>query len=157
MKYWLTALSLCALAALRWLMPVQGTDVAQLQPVELVAFSVENGTILMETDTGDQGTGPSLKAAAANLTETAQGHIFLETVNYVLLEESAQALLPEIVQSHIRPSTLVLRCEGDVDLEQAAEFLAVHTPQTTLWDWKLNPDPLEVLGEEEGRLYLETR
>ena len=154
MKHWLILLSIAALTALGGLLPFTGADVAQLKPVELVLLSREGTILTVETDTGDRGTGADLKTAFEDLKATADGQIFLETVNDLLLDESALDLLPQIVESQIRPSTRVVQTRGEMNPETAVDFLTVHSPNTTLWDWKLAPGPLEVLEEREGRLYL---
>ena len=48
-------------------LPVQGTDVGELIPVEVIAVSEFDGRVVVRTDTGDQGTGNTLQAAFEDL------------------------------------------------------------------------------------------
>lgn len=153
MKYWAWYIGAVVLvAALGW-MPFQGTDVARLQPVELISVSQEENRVLVETDTGDSGRGETLELALEDLKNSTPGEIFLETAEYLLITPEGQSLLPELTKT-LRPSCKVCLREGIVDLEEAAAYLSAHEPWLTLQDYRTGEKNLPTLRMEGGRGHL---
>ncbi len=143
---WLAALLLAAGFGSRLF---AASDVAKLQPVEVLRIQKEAGGILVETDTGEQGRGGSLEEAFENLKECASGDIFLDTVEFVLLQDASIA--PELI-AYLRPACQVCLERGRADLKKAAAFLDVHRPKATLMNCRKEPIP--TLVSEEGRMEL---
>lgn len=150
MKRWIGLLAGFAAALL--LAPSQDTDIASLQPVELLYVYIEEGWVTVETDTGDLGAGEDLEGAMEDLKATASGEIFLETAQYLLITEPAEGYLPELKQI-LRPAAQILRAEGEPDLEGAAKYLSVHKSGLALKDWQVGVE-LPKLTIKEGRYYL---
>ena len=126
-----------------------GEDLETLKPVCLLEVSWKKGSVMLRTDTGDYGTGASLQSALKDMEETSSGRIFLETADFLLLEGNAEALLPEIWEK-LRPAVRVCRTEEKLDLRQAAEYLSVHLPETTLGGMEREGDiPPELIKEGE--------
>jgi hypothetical protein len=71
---------LCFVSMLLW-KPFEATDVAQLKPVEVIRVSTFAGGVLVETDTGDSGVGRDIERAIADLKQTTDGDVFLDTVD----------------------------------------------------------------------------
>ena len=71
----------------------RGTDLGSLRPVELVQLTEEKGILVLKTDTGDSGWGLTLGQAVAKLKETTPGQIYLDTADYLLLEEIIVVLI----------------------------------------------------------------
>lgn len=147
MKKWMLAL-----AALIWFTPVKGTDVGKLLPVELVSLRREGETLRMETDTGDFGMGDTLEEAMEDLKRTAQGQIFLETADYLLLSPDSQSVWPELL-GYFRPGTLAYQTVNAVDPEEAAQYLRTRRAGIPLNRME-EAGPLPVIKEEEGRVEL---
>ncbi|MBQ3215530.1 MAG: hypothetical protein IJB11_05360 [Oscillospiraceae bacterium] len=126
-----------------------GRDVARLQPMEVLAVTMEDDGVRIETDTGDAGRGANLEAAIDNLKSTTSGEIFLDTAEYLLIA-GCEPLLPELA-AHLRPSCQVCLVEGEVELESVAQFLKIHQPELTLAEYRGGIRTLKTLKEEKGR------
>ena len=150
MKRWLFA---AAVALLLPMLPNPGTELGELHPVSLLLVELDEKVIQLETDTHMIGRGETLDAALRNLEETTPGHIFLDTAENLVLRTGTKFLLPELCQL-LRPGASVCVAEGEVKLDEAAEFLNFHTPDTTLLD-VLHAESIPILHEREGRYLLE--
>lgn len=135
------------------LLPFSGTDVAKLQPVEVIRISKSEGEIRVETDTGGGGKGTDLASAFADLKETTAGEVFLETAEHLLISSNAQDLLPTLAE-YLRPSCNIYIESGAADLAQTAKYLAAHESGVTLSDYRAGIRALPVLQTEEGRMQL---
>lgn len=153
MKRWLCCIAAIILAAILGGMPFGGTDVAKLQPVELIRVSKFRERILVETDTGDRGIGSDLAGAFADLKQTTGGQVFLDTAENLLLSHEAENLLPELTE-FLRPACNVCLEQGQVDLEEAATFLSAHEPAMTLLDYQAGERELPVLTIDKGDMRL---
>lgn len=134
------------------MLPSPGTELGELHPVSLLLIQNEGNSIRLTTDTEEVGQGETLDMAIRDLRETASGHLFLETVETLLIEEKAQYLLPELHQL-LRPNVRVCRPEGAVNVEEAAAYLSTHLPERMLKD-ALPGKPIPVLYGKEGRYLL---
>ncbi len=150
MKRWIALLA--GFAAAMLIAPSQDTDIASLQPVELLYIYKEGGRVTVETDTGDLGAGGDLQGAMEDLKNTTPGEVFLDTAQYLLITESAEAYLPELKQI-LRPAAQVLRTEAEPDLETAVKYLSVHRSGLALKDWRAGMT-IPKLTIKEGRYYL---
>ena len=70
-----------------------GTDIGMLIPVETVFIQKLENEIVIETDSGDRGAGATMKQAAEDLKEKADGVIYLDTADYLILNREAEDLL----------------------------------------------------------------
>ena len=148
MRRWL--LMLCGLLLASWLSPVKGTDVGELRPVELLQVYRKGDKVIMSTDTGDVGTGTTLKAAWKNLKETTPGAIFLETADYLLLTVETEELLSELSRL-LRPGAEVCLVERAVDEKEATAWLAAHPPGVPLRSVRYGGKTAPLLCLTEGR------
>lgn len=133
--------------------PFSGTDVGQLQPVQLVKVTAQRGTVEITTDTGDMGRGKTVREAFDDLQQTSSKKIFMETAEYLLIDRAAETILPDITNI-LRPSCAVCLVEDEMDLTVAAEFLNHHLPELTLLDYCTGKHDLPVLVLKEERMYL---
>ncbi len=131
----------------------EASDVAKLQPVELIRISWLGNDILVEMDTGEQGHGATLAEAFADLKEKTTGDIFLDTADQVLLTRETEELIPELLE-FLRPACRVCLEDGSADLEKAAAFLDTHQPEITLMDCQNMSRQLPVLVTREGTMKL---
>lgn len=131
------------------LIPQKGMDVGKLLPVELVYLDRQE-QYTIETDTGDVGRGKSLKEAFDDLEKTAKGVIYLDTADYLLVSEAAEAELNGM-KAYLKPKTQICLSAEKVDLAEAALFLAVHNPGATLGE---HSEEMPELYTEKGGLKL---
>ena len=125
MRKWLTAAAVCGVLALvSSAMPFQGRDVAQLIPVEALVISMEEGTIIL--DGGDCcGMGETWEAAWEDLHRGAEGTVFLNTAEYVVLTDTAMQLLETVVwNENLRPAAEIYGAQGvRSDPKEVASYL----------------------------------
>lgn len=151
MKKWLLLLFLGVL--LLW-KPFEATDVARLKPVEVIRLSTFAGGVLVETDTGDSGVGATIEKAIADLKNTTDGDVFLDTVDRLLISPTAVSLLPDL-GAYLRPGCNVCIEMGRVELESVGAYLNIHEPGVTLQDHRAGQTALPVLYVVDGRMYLD--
>lgn len=134
------------------LLPETGTDVGKLIPVEVVAISERNGVVSVDTDTGDTGKGKTLDAAIADMRSGASGVIYLDTAEYLLLEEGMESSL-NTAERHLKDGTRLCYAADGISLEGIANFLSVHKPRVTL---KTVSESIQIqtITEENGRYRL---
>lgn len=148
MKY---LLYICILLA-AVLVPDKGMDVGKLIPVEVVMISEDRGSITLHTDTGDSGIGNTLDAAISDLKAGASGVIYLDTAEYLLLENGMENQLNAIGR-HLKGVVRLCHASEGISLEAVADFLSVHRPEVTLKtvsDYSAIP----IIWEENGRYRL---
>jgi len=124
-----------AAAALRLtgLLPFQTTDVARLKPVEALVISVEQGEIVFRGEEC-QGRGTTWEEAWTDLEQSAEGTVFLDTAEQVVLVGQAADLLAGAAWSEqLRPAANVCICIGEApEPEAAAAYLSAHAGGLTL-------------------------
>lgn len=133
--------------------PRERYDVGKLKPVEVVLLFKERNAVVMSTDTGDMGIGRTVSEAYENLKETSAGIIFLDTADYLLVEESAA---DEVVMLHqwLKPSVRMCFAQRGTDLKAAAEYLSTHPPATELKEYGASQS-MEKLTLRNGRMFLQ--
>lgn len=150
-RLWLFAALLAA--AILGRTPSAGMDVGKLQPVQVVCLARGEGNVSVWTDTGDWGAGPDLKAAVEDMKACAAGEIFLETADHLLLMPDCLELL-EDAAALLRPSCSLCLLEGEPDMEQIGQFLALHAPTVTLMEYRAGWGQLQTLKTADGRMTL---
>lgn len=149
MKKWLMLLGAAAVL----LFPSrEGTELGELLPVELICISREENQTAVRTDTGDCGKGRTLAEAVEDLKQHAAGTIYLDTADYVIL--SREIPWQELLRV-LRPSTEVCYGEEIGDLQEAAAWLRIHSPEVSFRDLRSGLGTIPELQEKEGRLHLE--
>ncbi len=151
MRRWL--LYALALAIAFAVSPFTATDVGKLRPVEVVRLTQRGGQVLLQTDTGDEGIGEDVDAALENLKESTAGDIFLETADHLLVEPGCAAWIKPL-SMHLRPSCSICWQTGELELEDAAEFLSIHRPQMTLQAWRGGNGKIPSLRIQKERMEL---
>ena len=135
-----------------WFVPVEGANIGNLHPVEVVLVTKEEGRAVLMTDTGDIGKGETAVEALADLKKTTPGTVYLDTAEYLLIGENADALVEEL-RPYLKTSVKVCEAENEVNLVEAAEYLRVHGTFVQLKDYKQGVN-LPQLTIEEKRLKL---
>mgnify|MGYP001528718068 CR=1 FL=1 len=134
---WLLA---AASAVCLCMLPRTGTDAAKLLPAQVLVIGAGDGVVTVEADNGAAGSGPTLAAALANMAECAEGTLFLDTAEHIVLLQSAGALLPAAAQQpQFRPAAklykrqkLYLARLPELHAAEAVEFLQAHPGTLTL-------------------------
>ena len=140
------------LFAAAWMIPAERTDLGKLKPVETVCICEVDGLVTVKTDTEDEGSGETLEKAIQNMKETASGIIYLDTADYLLVEEGMEAQIPEI-RGLLKDDVRICNAEKGMDVTQAASYLSVHKPEWTMKMWYPQAE-LQVLRMENERLKL---
>lgn len=153
MKHWWIYIVLYGAVCMFGLSPFAGTDVAMLDPVEVVWVEEKNGEICIETDCGTLGLGKTIQEALQNLHDTASGTVFLDTADYLLVKKGNEQFIIEM-QTVLRPSCMVCIAERKPELSEAAEFLHTHKPVIRLKNVSDEMGALPLLDVQKGRLIL---
>lgn len=128
---WLLA---AASAVCLCMLPRTGTDAAKLLSAQVLVIGAGDGAITVEADNGAAGSGPTLAAALADMAECAEGTLFLDTAEHIVLLRPSQALLEQtITQPSFRPAAklYVTRAEA-LDASALVELLRAHPGKLTL-------------------------
>lgn len=127
-------LYICILALLPFA-PVERLDVAKLEPVQTVAVSIEEGQVVIETDTKNRGQGRSVREAVENLETNTPGVIYLDTAQYLLLTKDATDYSEEL-KNYMGSLVRVSLWDGKGSVETAAKFLEIRDDLPRLKDYK---------------------
>ena len=112
---------LLAVPVVLGLLPLRGTDVGDLEPARLLLIDKAENGVRIESDTGAVGTGETPELALADLEETAEGTLFLQTVQTLVFSRAALSALPEAAQSQkLRPAARVYAADGLLPEAKAA-------------------------------------
>ena len=133
-----------------WLVPAERADIAKLRPVAVIALYKENDVIILATDTDDYGTGADVMQALAQMRSTSPAIIYLDTADYLLIEEEAVGEV-DALRAELKATVRLCKIAGTVDLKSAAEYLPVHGALPTLCRWKIG-ESLPILQTENDRL-----
>lgn len=130
MKKWLyLATALTAVGILSRL-PHPAKDIAKLKPVRAAYLYMESEKLHIETDTGDSGLGRTLSEAYSDMRSKADGEIFLDTAEFLILDPAI--CVTEDFFRLLRPACKVVQSAQKPDLKAVSDYLAIHTPKTTL-------------------------
>jgi hypothetical protein len=130
MKKWLLPAIVLAAVAVFSRLPHPARDIADLKPVRAVYIHMEGRTLHIETDTGDSGAGADLMEAHEALRAKADGEIFLDTAEFLILDPKVP-ITGEIF-ALLRPDCRVTFTDAPPNLEKAAAYLSQHPPRLTL-------------------------
>ena len=115
--------------------PVHRLDIACLEPVEVLAVSVQSAQIRLETDCGYSGNGRTVSEAIDNLKENTPGVIYLDTAEYLLITEETIGYLQQLAP-HLREHIKVCIWDGRGDVSELVEYLEIRTDLPSLSDMK---------------------
>ena len=114
--------------------PVKRLDIADLEPVEVVAISLADGQVQIQTDTGAAGRGATASEALQDLRNQTPAVVYLDTAKYLLIGEGAEYAVVDI-EDYFRPGVKVSG-EITIPLEEAGKYLDVHADLPTIKQWK---------------------
>lgn len=136
--------------AVLWVVPIAGSNIGSLQPVEVVFLKREGERLMIETDTGDMGVGENGTEALEDLKATTLGRLYLDTAEYLLFTENAESDVQQL-RNVFKKSVKLCLAESNVDVTKTAKFLTVHGTLPQLKKWQPG-DILPCLKISEERL-----
>ena len=132
MKKWLYLAAVIGTIGILARLPHPAKDISRLEPVQLVYVYEEAGLLRIETDTDCRGTGRTLSEAASDLRARADGEVFLETAEFLLLDPDVP-VTPDLF-TLLHPSCKVFFTRQSPDLAGSAKYLSAHPPSIILAD-----------------------
>ena len=140
-KPWIGFLA-AASAVCFWMLAKTGTDAAKLLPARVLVIEERDGAVRVSSDNGAAGSGETLAAALQQMERSAEGALFLDTAEHIVLLRPSQALLEQtITQPSFRPAAklYVSRAEEldvsraeELDASALVELLRAHPGKLTL-------------------------
>lgn len=115
------------------LIPLERLNVADLEPVQVVAVYREAGQVILETDTGDLGKGTDVQQALADMKAHTHTVIYLDTAEYLLVEAGAEEQA-RILSAKLKGGVRVAPYNGG-DLQQEAKYADLHNDLPKLRKW----------------------
>ena len=147
MRRWMWIL--CGILAFQFLERT-GTEPEQLKPVQLLLAEKTGERVILKTDTVDYGEGYTVKEALQNMEDSADGRIFLETAELLILKGTYEELLADL-QKVLRPAVGICTTEERLDPAKAAEYLSVLRPEHSFLELRVGNHELPQLQWEKGR------
>ena len=132
MKKWLFLAAAFAAVGILARLPHPAKDISALEPVRLVYVYEAAGALHIETDTDAYGSGKTLTEASEAMRVGADGEIFLETAEFLLLDPDVPVTAAFF--DLLRPSCKVFYTKARPDLAASAQYLSVHPPKQRLRD-----------------------
>lgn len=116
-----------ATAACLWMVSATGADAAKLLPTQVLVIGMEDGQVRVRSDVRAAGSGASLSQALVQLERSAEGRLFLDTAEHIVLEQGAQELVEQVVvQERFRPAAKLYLMQGSAEAAELAAFLQAH-------------------------------
>ena len=115
--------------------PLERLDVAKLLPIEAVALYINDGQIVLETDTQDVGMGTGVEEALQNLKDVTPAVVYLDTARYLLISEDAVGYV-DAISRYLKASVEVSVCDAKGVVKDTVKYLDAHGGTTTLKDMK---------------------
>ncbi len=138
--------------ALALQMPVERVDIARLRPVQVVCLEREGERLVLQTDTGDTGSGTDVASALADLKATTPAVIYLDTAQYLLVSSDAEEAINDL-RADLKKNVRICQVQGIIALEEVAAYLTVHGQLPQLKHWQAGQS-LPILTGIENRLIL---
>lgn len=115
---------LAAGLVLTGVLPLEAHDPSELLPARVLTVRREDGWVHTACDSGAEGVGKTLDAALADMARSAEGVLFLDTAEHILLHGGARELTAQVAaSSRLRPAArLYLTGERMPDAKRCAAF-----------------------------------
>lgn len=143
------------------ILPLETHDPSELLPARVLTIRTEDGWVYTACDNGAEGVGKTFDAALEDMARSAEGILFLDTAEHILLHGGARELTAQVVRSaRLRPAAkLYLTGNRMPDAGRCAEFLQAHPGGVTLSEVRAamlgaGSVTLPRVVETEGRLRL---
>ena len=115
--------------------PLERVDIANLEPIEAVWMYLENGNIVLLTDTEDKGCGVTVESALSDMRKKSRGIVYLDTAQFLFVADSAQKDISAI-GSLVKGSIRLCKWEGQGDIKDAVKYADSHNIGVKLNKWE---------------------
>ena len=105
--------------------PLHRVNIADLLPVEAVAIYMDGDQVVLETDTGNKGSGETVEKAVAALKENTPAVVYLDTAKYLLISPDATELIEAIIP-YLKTSAKVCVCQAAGRVKDMVEYLEIQ-------------------------------
>ena len=117
-----------------FLVPLNRVEIANLKPVQAVWMHLENGNVVLLTDTEDMGAGASVKDALSNMKQKSNGIVYLDTAEYLFVASSAIERILD-VRPYMKPSVRLCVWDGEGEFKDAVQYVDSHKIGIKLNEW----------------------
>jgi len=117
--------------------PLDRIEIAALEPIEAVWMHLENGNVVLETDTEDKGVGVTVAEALADMKNNSSGIIYLDTARYLFLDEEVRERIGEMA-AYVKRSVRLCQWDGIGSLREIAKYADAHKIGEKMQRWKLS-------------------
>ena len=118
----------------------------------LAACILTDEQVVIKTDTGEMGRGDTPELALENLKQTAPAIIYLDTAEFLLVEESALEFVTPM-RKFFKSDVRICLIDSEVEADKAAEYLRIHGKLPKLKYWNTGEN-LPILRLENERIIL---
>lgn len=116
-----------ATAACLWMVSATGTDAAKLLPTQVLVIGMEDGMVRVRSDASAAGRGATLTQALVQMERSAEGRLFLDTAEHIVVERGAQELMEQVLaQERFRPAAKLYLGQEPAEPAKLAAFLQAH-------------------------------
>ena len=130
------------------LLPTKATDVGKLRPIQTIAAYTSDSGYRILTDTMDSGYGKTLQLAVEDLKATTPAVIYLDTAQYLVVNE--EAVIAELYP-YLSDRVKICLSVGEPHMEDVSSFLSAHGDGPTVKQWKKGAK-IPVLNCSDGRM-----
>lgn len=113
--------------------PVKKLDVEDLEPVQAVAVYKQKDQVVLETDTGDRGTGKDATEALKDMQQKTPTVIYLDTAEILLIGEDCQEQV-ELLRPLLYGNVKLARYNGGCVADEA-KYADIHSNLPRLKNW----------------------
>lgn len=138
----------CILLAAAVMVPIKKIDISDLEPIQIVRMDRQEGSIILETDTGDVGKGENVQAALNQLKKVSSGIVYLDTAEYLVVTDYAKAYIGHI-KPFLKNGVRVCLWNGTEKIKDAAKYMKAHKNGVRIKNWSMEtvlpslPDMIE--------------
>ena len=98
-------------------------------------MQADGETVLVITDTNDEGSGATVADALAKLKANSSRIIYLDTAQYLLLSASAVDKVPAL-EPYLKNTIRLYLWDGHGDFAEAVKYADAHKLGVTLKQWR---------------------
>lgn len=114
--------------------PLQPMKIANLEPIQAVWIYQADGSVVLETDTDDKGSGVTVEEALADMREKSAGIIYLDTAQYLLVSASAKNQIPSL-RAYLKKTVRLCHWDGQGDISEAVKYADARKMGLRLREW----------------------
>ena len=114
--------------------PLQRVEIANLEPIQGIWMYGNNETVFLETDTEDKGSGNTVEEALADMKENSPGIIYLDTAQYLFVDEGAQQYISAL-SPYVKGGVRLCLWNGQGGITEAIKYVDAHKIGCKIKDW----------------------